>query len=190
MKRFVLPVVLAVVASVIACSAKTKNPELRRLRRRAAAIPILTPEEIGDREYEILAEVYGLSCTDRPYKESDMDGARQGMRIDAAEKNADAIANSFCEAGASLSPDCTSRIECRGDAIHWTIHVEPPQGLNRRLIPPAYRWAGATSSGRCSTYSSPPSDRAACRSGGRGSSPGCLGALNGRLPSSASPRSA
>lgn len=118
MKRFVLLVAFALVASVIACSAKTKDPELRR---RAAAIPILTPEEIGDREYEIIEEVYGLSCAVRPHEEPDMDGARQDMRIDAAEKNADGIANSFCEeAGMSFSPNCTSRIECRGDAIRWT----------------------------------------------------------------------
>ena len=117
MKRFVLPVAFALVASVIACSARTKDLELRR---RAAAIPILTPEEIGDRKYVILAEVYGLSCAVRPYEDPDVDGARQDMQIDAAEKNADAIANSFCEeVGASFIPNCTRRIACRGDAITW-----------------------------------------------------------------------
>ncbi len=147
MKRSTLSLLVPLLFALVlpSCSAKTKDPDLRR---RAAAIPILTPKEIGDREYEILERVVGLSCAGPDKMEPDMDEARQHMRIDAAVNDADAIANSFCEDASSsfmptqdvrvsFMPHCTVRIECSGDAIRWIRRVpsRAPPGLGQGTIP-------------------------------------------------------
>lgn len=109
---------VAVSTLALACaSARTRDPELRR---RASEIRILTTEEIGDREYRIVAEVEGTSCAPNPETDPTLEGARTDMRIEAAELGADGIVHAICEeVGPSIVPGCSRRIECRGDAIRW-----------------------------------------------------------------------
>ena len=112
---------VSIVAGCIALSScatvQSVDPELRR---RAAAIEILTPEEVGDRQYEIILEVVGVSCAVQAGSDPSMEGARSELRVRAAELDADAVVSAFCEeGGVDLMRNCWKKIECRADAIRW-----------------------------------------------------------------------
>jgi len=64
--------------------------------------------------------VEGTSRATNPETDPSLEGARTDMRIEAAERGADAIIHAICEeVGLSITPGCSRRIECRGDAIRW-----------------------------------------------------------------------
>lgn len=114
---FVVLLFTATALAMACASARTRDPDLRR---RASEIRVLTAEEIGDRRYEVVAEVEGTSCAPNPETDPSLEGARTDMRIEAAERGADAIVHAICEeVGLSIAPGCSRRIECRGDAIRW-----------------------------------------------------------------------
>jgi hypothetical protein len=93
------------------------SPEMRR---RAAATPILTADQIGARKFSIVSEVVGRSCARDRGSDPSMDAAREELKIKGAELNADAIASALCkEGGVDLTHNCWKSIECRGDAIRW-----------------------------------------------------------------------
>lgn len=93
------------------------SPELRR---QAAAIPILTADQVGDRTYTILDEVVGRSCARQSGSDPSMEAAREELKIGAARNNADAVISVLCaEGGVSLTSNCLKSIECRGDAVRW-----------------------------------------------------------------------
>lgn len=118
-RHLALCLVLALGSLLPACaSTETVNPEIRR---KAAKIDVLSEEEIGDREYEILGEVEGLSCARQAGSDPSRKGAERDMIVQAEKLNADAVISVFCEeGGTSLSSNCWSTFECRGDAIRWT----------------------------------------------------------------------
>jgi uncharacterized protein YbjQ (UPF0145 family) len=98
-------------------SAQTVDPQLRR---QAATVAIVPPGEVGERTYTIISEVGGMSCAKQQGASASHEGAQGDMRISAAKLGADAIINAFCEElGTSFRSNCWSRVECRGDAIHW-----------------------------------------------------------------------
>ena len=90
------------------------------LRRRAAATPILTSEQIGARRFAVIAEVAGRSCVRQPGTDPSAEIAREELKIKAAALNADAVTSTLCRAsGLDVLHSCTNAIECRGDAIKW-----------------------------------------------------------------------
>ena len=116
MKR--LSVLLTSALLLAGCApAMNITPEVRR---QAAAISIVTPEQIGDRKYSILAEVSGHSCARQVGSDPSMDAAREDLKIKAAQMGADAVASVLCKEGQiSWTRNCWKTIECRGDAIRW-----------------------------------------------------------------------
>ena len=119
MKHHNLLILLVLFCTTLpACTTvKSVDPELRR---RAANLPILAANEVGDREYEILGEVEGVSCARQAGSDPSMEGARQELRINAAQIGADAVINTFCEEGGiTFSRNCWKTIQCRADAIQW-----------------------------------------------------------------------
>lgn len=98
-----------------------KSAPAPHLRRQAATIQLLTPEQVGGRPYHVVREVEGESCG------GSMDAAREALRLEGAKAGATAIANVLCEepgdsvAAAILvgGSRCSKRIVCTGDAIHW-----------------------------------------------------------------------
>jgi hypothetical protein len=51
-----------------------------------------------------------------------MDAAREELKIKAAALNADAVASALCkEGGIDMAHNCWKSIECRGDAIKWSL---------------------------------------------------------------------
>ena len=96
---------------------QTVDPELRR---RAAGISVLTADEVGDRQYEIIGEVLGLSCARQTGSDPSREGAEQDMRVEAAKQDADAVINAFCEEGGlNMKRNCWKTFQCRGDAVRW-----------------------------------------------------------------------
>ena len=101
-----------------ACASSLNMPP--ELRRRAAATPILTSEQIGTRRFTVLAEVAGRSCVREPGTDPSIEIAREELKINAAALDADAVANTVCRAsGLDVVHSCTRSIVCRGDAIKW-----------------------------------------------------------------------
>jgi hypothetical protein len=101
-----------------ACASGLRVPP--ELRRRAAATPILTSEQIGTRKFEVLAEVTGRSCVREPGADPSIEIAREELKIRAAALDADAVTSTLCRArGLDVVHSCRSSIECRGDAIKW-----------------------------------------------------------------------
>lgn len=101
-----------------ACASALNMPP--ELRRRAAATPILTPEQIGSRKFAVLAEVTGRSCARARGADPSIEIAREELKIKAAALDADAVTSSLCRTGGlDMLHNCTSSIECRGDAIKW-----------------------------------------------------------------------
>ena len=101
-----------------ACASSLNMPP--ELRRRAAATPILTPEQIGTRKFAVLAEVAGRSCVRVRGADPSIEIAREELKIQAAALDADAVTGTLCRAsGLDVLHSCTNSIECRGDAIKW-----------------------------------------------------------------------
>lgn len=101
-----------------ACASTMNMPP--ELRRRAAATPILTSEQIGTRKFAVLAEVAGRSCARERGSDPSIEIAREELKIKAAALDADAVASTLCRAGGlDVLHNCTKSIECRGDAIKW-----------------------------------------------------------------------
>ena len=118
MKHLGLLALLA--ASLVLGSCATVQSVDPELRRRASSIPILTPEEVGDRQYEIISEVVGVSCAVQAGSDPSLEGARSELRLRAAELNAEAVVNAFCEEGGiDMRRNCWKKIECRADAVRW-----------------------------------------------------------------------
>lgn len=70
-------------------------------------MPILSADEVGQREYDLMGEVLGVSCARQAGSDPSMEGARQEMRIEAAKTDADAVINTFCEeGGVTLARNC------------------------------------------------------------------------------------
>ena len=107
-------------ALLLLSSCKTIQSVDPELRRRAASLPILTPEEVGTNQYEIISEVLGVSCAVQAGSDPSVEGARSELRLRAAQLNADAVINAFCEEGGiDWGRNCWKKIECRADAIVW-----------------------------------------------------------------------
>lgn len=101
------------------CASSLNMPP--ELRRRAAATPILTSEQIGTRKFAVLAEVTGRSCVREPGTDPSIEIAREELKIDAAALGADAVTSTVCRArGLDVVHSCRNSIVCRGDAIRWT----------------------------------------------------------------------
>lgn len=117
---------LLVVACLFALSACTtttlvKDPEMRR---RAAAVQILSSEESTSDKVTIIKEVVGRDCCISCHRDPSEETARTELRIAASKEGADAVANVICQQkGFSLSPACDRSIECRGDAVK----LKPPR---------------------------------------------------------------
>ena len=78
---------------VSACASSLNMPP--ELRRRAAATPILTSEQIGTRKFAVLAEVTGRSCVREPGTDPSIEIAREELKINAAALDADAVASTL-----------------------------------------------------------------------------------------------
>lgn len=110
---------LAICVSLFAACGGTQtiSPELRR---KAATIRILTPDDIGERELSVIREVSGLSCAVQAGASPSMDAAREDLRVEAAKAGADALSAVICREGdVDLGSNCWKTIRCTGDAIRW-----------------------------------------------------------------------
>lgn len=109
---------VAVLALSACASGMNMTPEMRRA---AAAIPILTAEQVAGRPFAIVSEVVGRSCARQAGSDPSMEAAREELKIGAATRGAAAVTAVLCkEGGVSLTSNCWKSIECRGDAIRWT----------------------------------------------------------------------
>lgn len=112
-----MAIVVGTVMASACASGLNMPPELRR---RAAATPILTSEQIGTRKFTVLAEVAGRSCARERGTDPSIEIAREELKINAAALDADAVTSTVCRAsGLDVVHGCTAAIVCRGDAIRW-----------------------------------------------------------------------
>jgi hypothetical protein len=85
-------------------------------------VVILDDSQLAGRQFRLLSKIKGISCQvglidSGPTTEK----AQADLIVRAASQNADGIAHVACNKhGMSFRPNCTSRIECEGDAIAWT----------------------------------------------------------------------
>lgn len=123
MKRNVALRAVLVAAGALAACAPTMHLT-PAMRRRAAAIPILTSEQVGTRKFTVLDEVVGRSCVRGVGADPSIDLAREELKVRAAALNADAVTGTLCKAGGGIDDvlhSCAKSIECRGDAIRWAL---------------------------------------------------------------------
>lgn len=110
--------VLAAAGALAACAPSMNLTPA--MRRRAAATPILTSEQVGTRGFTVLGEVVGRSCAREAGTDPSIDIAREELKIGAAALSADAVTSALCKArGLDVVHGCARSIECRGDAIRW-----------------------------------------------------------------------
>jgi hypothetical protein len=108
---------LAIATGALASCATHLSPEVRR---RAAATPILTTEQVGARRFAILGELVGRSCVREPGTDPSIEIAREELKVGAAALEADAVTSALCRAGGvDVTHNCVKSIECRADAIRW-----------------------------------------------------------------------
>lgn len=114
-----LAAIVALSLHLTACATgMNMTPEMRRA---AAAIPILTTEQVGGRAFTVISEVSGKSCARQAGSDPSMEAAREELKVGAAQRGANAVTAVLCkEGGVSLTSNCWKSIECRGDAIRWT----------------------------------------------------------------------
>lgn len=114
-------VILCLLAILPSCATQTSNPALRR---KAATVSLILPDTKGidgNRKYDIISEVEGVSCGRQLGSDPSLDAAREMLRIEAAKFDADAVLNIACEeTGVSWTHNCWKTIECRGDAVKWS----------------------------------------------------------------------
>jgi len=112
--KFRVAALLTSLPVFFACTATIKDPAIRR---KAANIEILTQNQIAERKYTIIREVKGVDCQPT-FRDTDVERARESLKVDAARSDADAIISVACEpVGYGFS--CGHSVECRGDAIKW-----------------------------------------------------------------------
>jgi hypothetical protein len=116
-----------VVASLVSLPAEAKRelilsqvftPDLAA----TLGVAIVDDPQLAMHRYRVLSHVNGVSCQVGLLDAGPtVDKARENLIINAASKAADGVAHVVCNKhGMSLRPNCTSRIECEGDAISWT----------------------------------------------------------------------
>lgn len=89
-----------------------------QLRRKAAAIEIITTEDIGSRGYTIIGEVSGQASAlgENGFSQVEIELAQHKMKIEAAKMNADAVINYLLEYKEAV---IKGKLICTGDAITW-----------------------------------------------------------------------
>jgi hypothetical protein len=87
----------------------------------AVGVEIVDDTALATRRFRVIAPVTGNSCQEAPINPRPTEAeARADLLVSAARLGADAVAHVTCASrGMSLRPNCTSRIQCRGDAIAW-----------------------------------------------------------------------
>ena len=116
-----------VVAEIVTlAAAEQQDLILNRLAARetgmaAGRAKLLTKEEIGDRKFRIAKAVVGRSCKRGVADPAPTEAAaRDDLARAGAKESADGIINVVCSPGGmTLRYNCTSFIECTGDAIRW-----------------------------------------------------------------------
>jgi len=107
---------------VVGCAS---NPSISSLRpeQRARLNTIQVFKGGSDRHYKILGTVKGLSCHRNAYQQQLLteDEAIEGVRLEAALLEADAVINMACQvnSGTDWANNCWSSIVCVGDAIKF-----------------------------------------------------------------------
>jgi uncharacterized protein YbjQ (UPF0145 family) len=89
-------------------------------RRHAAAIPLLSAEDVGQRRFSVIKEVVGRSCAWEDGEQPSASAARDELKIEAAAVSANAVTGVLCkQGGLDIAHNCQRVVECRGDAIRW-----------------------------------------------------------------------
>jgi hypothetical protein len=107
---------VAVAATVLCCaSSDQEDPAARWMRE----VEVLRPEQLGDRLYDVIAELeerVGIVVDDREAARSE---AVHKLRYRAAELDADALVLIACAPAQDWEARAAPAIICRGGAIRW-----------------------------------------------------------------------
>jgi hypothetical protein len=124
-RHWLIAVILFGNTVVHAKPAPKLTPEERRI---ASNIAIIKDTELKNRPHEVLGSIEAFSCQRSAYgKKASKDEARQLLIVKAIRKDANAIANMFCQKGGlSWKRNCFNLWTCAGDAIKWKTPGEAP----------------------------------------------------------------
>lgn len=114
---------IVIIAATLILFGCASNPRIEDLspeqRSKLAKIEIFRGDI--ERPYIIIGTVSGLSCNRNKYQEQDIsdEEALEGIRIKAAQMNADAVINIFCQTNSDTDwrNNCWASIKCIGDAV-------------------------------------------------------------------------
>jgi hypothetical protein len=101
------------------------NPRIEDLspQERAKLGSIAVLDGTPNREYELVGSVTGLSCNRNKYQAQDVSDreALEGVKLKAAQMNADAVINTFCQKSSDTDwrNNCWASVKCIGDAVRW-----------------------------------------------------------------------
>jgi uncharacterized protein YbjQ (UPF0145 family) len=74
-----------------------------------------------ERPHKVIGTVTGLSCNRNKYQKQDIsdEEALEGIRLKAAQLNADAVINTFCQTNSDTDwrNNCWASVKCIGDAV-------------------------------------------------------------------------
>jgi hypothetical protein len=116
---------LATVAVLTVLTGCMSNPRIEDLspQQRAKLSSLTLLEGTPSREYEIIGPVTGLSCNRNKYQAPDVSDreALDGVKLKAAQLNADAVINTFCQKNSDTDwrNNCWASVKCIGDAVRW-----------------------------------------------------------------------
>ena len=115
--------VVVCVASLFGGCASNMSEEDRAAQRWAQQIRILEPDQLGDRTYDVLAELEERVRVSAAGEEEAVSEAKRRMRLRAAKVDADAVVMVRCER--IIDPNdwdakTTPTVGCIGYAIRWT----------------------------------------------------------------------
>lgn len=102
------------------------NPRIEDLsaQQRAKLGSIAVFSDAPPRRFDVLGTVTGLSCNRNKYQNPDVSDreAMDGIKLQAAKMNADAVINAFCQKNSDTDwrNNCWASVKCIGDAVRFT----------------------------------------------------------------------
>jgi hypothetical protein len=114
-----------VVAIGLANSGCMSNPRIEDLspQERAKLSSIAVLDGRPERSFNVVGTVTGLSCNRNKYQAPDVSDqeAREGLKLKAAQMDADAVINTFCQKSSDTDwrNNCWSSVKCVGDAVRF-----------------------------------------------------------------------
>ena len=110
-----------VISSLISGCASNPRIEDMTSEQRAKLNTIEITKNGTEVPHSVIATISGLSCNRNKYQKQDIsdEEAIEGIRIKAAQLNADAVINVFCQKNSDTDwrNNCWASVKCIGDAI-------------------------------------------------------------------------